>query len=57
MGILLVVSGVQTTESHSLSQRGLPDVVVVDQGHGADWLVGWLVGSCVKDEEMIDGKR
>ena len=52
MGILLVVSGVQTTESHSLSQRRLPDVVVVDQGHGVG--LGGGVVVC-EDEEMIDG--
>ena len=52
MGILLVVSSIQTTEPHSLSQRRLPDVVVVDQGHGVG-LVGGVV--VCEDEEMIDG--
>ena len=52
MGVMVVISGIQTTKLHRLSQRRTPDVVVIGQGH-----CGLVVGGVVvwEDEEMIDG--
>ena len=51
MGIVVVVSGVQTTKLHRLSKRRAPDIIVVGQGHCG--LVGGVV--VCEDKEMIDG--
>ena len=52
MGIVVVIPWIQVAKLH-LPHGRTPDSVIVKQRHG-----GLLVvGSCVKDEEMMDGNN